>query len=197
MKTQLSQLALLNILSSSSKTALALKPSNKPNQLHSVSFLQLDAEEMMESQSKIMAQTSLMELGRYFNSKDEPIVLSQVHNHARLVLSNKQQAKKTFKYSQSDDIPLEYPADEVNLQVDASDSKADLGPCSVASPDKSYCMQMFNDQDQAYMADIYIGTPPQKIRAIFDTGSSNSWILNSSVKRLNGLAYDNKASSTA
>ena len=56
---------------------------------------------------------------------------------------------------------------------------------------------MFNDQDQAYMADIYIGTPPQKIRAIFDTGSSNSWILNSSVKRLNGLAYDNKASTTA
>ena len=56
---------------------------------------------------------------------------------------------------------------------------------------------MYNDQDQAYMADIYIGTPPQKIRAIFDTGSSNSWILNSSVKRLNGLAYDNKASSTA
>jgi saccharopepsin len=47
------------------------------------------------------------------------------------------------------------------------------------------------------MADIYIGTPPQKIRAIFDTGSSNSWILNSSVKRLNGLAYDSKASSTA
>ena len=56
---------------------------------------------------------------------------------------------------------------------------------------------MFNDQDQAYMADIFIGTPPQKIRAIFDTGSSNSWILNSSVKRLNGLAYDNKASTTA
>lgn len=88
-----------------------------------------------------------MELGRYFNSKDEPIVLSQTHNHARLVLSNKSKAKKAFKYSQSDDIPLEYPADEVNLMVDASDSKADLGPCSVGSPDKSYCMQMFNDQD--------------------------------------------------
>jgi hypothetical protein len=38
--------------------------------------LQLDAEEQMESQNKMMASSSLMELGRYFNSKDEPIVLS-------------------------------------------------------------------------------------------------------------------------
>ena len=89
MKTQLTQIALLNILSSSSETAQALKPNNRPNQLHSVSFLQLDAEEMMETQNKMMAQSSLMELGRYFNSKDEPIVLAQTHNHARLVLSNK------------------------------------------------------------------------------------------------------------
>lgn len=55
---------------------------------------------------------------------------------------------------------------------------------------------MFNDHDMAYMADISIGNPPQKIRALFDTGSSNTWILNSDVKRINGLAYDNKASRT-
>lgn len=56
---------------------------------------------------------------------------------------------------------------------------------------------MYNDADEAYMADVYIGTPPQKIRAIFDTGSSNTWILNAAVKRINGQAYDDKASSTS
>lgn len=49
----------------------------------------------------------------------------------------------------------------------------------------------------AYMADIYIGNPPQKIRGLFDTGSSNTWILNSKVKTIDGLAYDDKISSTA
>jgi len=28
-----------------------------------------------------------MELGRYFNAKGEPIILSKDHNHARLVLT--------------------------------------------------------------------------------------------------------------
>lgn len=35
-----------------------------------------------------------MELGRYFNSKDEPILLSKDHNHARLVLT---QRRKNLK----------------------------------------------------------------------------------------------------
>jgi len=34
-------------------------------------------------------ENRLMELGRYFNADDEPIVLSQSHNHARLVLTRK------------------------------------------------------------------------------------------------------------
>ena len=56
---------------------------------------------------------------------------------------------------------------------------------------------MYSDHDMAYMADVYIGTPPQKIRALFDTGSSNSWILNKRLKTVDGLAYDDKASSTS
>jgi hypothetical protein len=25
---------------------------------------------------------------------------------------------------------------------------------------------------------MYVGNPPQKVRALFDTGSTNTWILN-------------------
>jgi hypothetical protein len=57
-------------------------------------------------------------------------------------------------------------------------------------------MQMVNDKDMAYMADIYIGNPPQKVRGLFDTGSSNTWVLNSKVRSIDGMTYDNTHSST-
>ena len=53
--------------------------------------------------------------------------------------------------------------------------------------------------DYSYVADIYVGNnPPQKIRALFDTGSANTWILNQKVKA-NDLhfSYDEKKSSSA
>jgi len=37
---------------------------------------------------------------------------------------------------------------------------------------------MKNNANMAYMATVYLGTPPQKLRAIFDTGSSNTWVVN-------------------
>lgn len=46
---------------------------------------------------------------------------------------------------------------------------------------------MFNSDDMAYMADIYVGSPPQKIRALFDTGSANTWILNKKAHIQNNL----------
>ena len=39
-------------------------------------------------------EVSVMELGRYFNSKDEPIVLSKDHSHARLVLTRGSRTSK-------------------------------------------------------------------------------------------------------
>jgi hypothetical protein len=54
---------------------------------------------------------------------------------------------------------------------------------------------MYNDHDTAYMADIFIGSPPQKIRGLFDTGSSNTWILNSKVNQSAGGYDDTKSSS--
>ena len=39
-----------------------------------------------------------------------------------------------------------------------------------------------NLDDNAYVAEIYVGNPPQKIRALFDTGSTNAWVLGSAVE---------------
>jgi len=56
---------------------------------------------------------------------------------------------------------------------------------------------MTNDQNMAYMAEIAVGTPPQKLRALFDTGSSNTWVLNSDVYNRTNYAYNDTISSTA
>jgi hypothetical protein len=34
---------------------------------------------------------------------------------------------------------------------------------------------------------MFVGNPPQKVRALFDTGSTNTWILNKKTE-LKGLA---------
>jgi len=49
------------------------------------------------------------------------------------------------------------------------------------------------------MSEIFVGNPPQKIRALFDTGSTNTWVLNKATD-IGGpkeFAYDNAASSTS
>lgn len=43
-----------------------------------------------------------------------------------------------------------------------------------------------NLSDNAYVSDFYVGNPPQKVRGLFDTGSTNTWILNDSVKLAGG-----------
>lgn len=44
-----------------------------------------------------------MELGRYFNSKGEPIVLSKDHNHARLVLTRRSKSRSLRNSSKLSD----------------------------------------------------------------------------------------------
>ena len=34
-----------------------------------------------------------------------------------------------------------------------------------------------NVVNKSYIGELYIGSPPQRVRAIFDTGSANPWIL--------------------
>lgn len=47
---------------------------------------------------------------------------------------------------------------------------------------------------------MYVGNPPQLIKALFDTGSTNTWVLNSKVDLGNNVqkerSYDNNASSS-
>jgi hypothetical protein len=40
-------------------------------------------------------------------------------------------------------------------------------------------LDVYNKWNVAYTAEIYIGSPPQPIRAVFDTGSANAWVISS------------------
>lgn len=46
---------------------------------------------------------------------------------------------------------------------------------------KTDVMQV-NHKDSLYTSDIWVGNPPQKLRALFDTGSQNTWILSKKTK---------------
>ena len=51
-----------------------------------------------------------------------------------------------------------------------------------------------NYQNTSYMGDLYFGNPPQKIRAIFDTGSANPWVISKNARAKN--SFDTSKSST-
>jgi len=58
-----------------------------------------------------------------------------------------------------------------------------------------------NLEDNAYVSDMYVGNPPQKVRGLFDTGSTNTWVLNKKVKLPHNIekefSFDDKSSKTA
>ena len=60
-------------------------------------------------------------------------------------------------------------------------------------------LKSVNSGDSIYFSDIWVGNPPQKLRAMFDTGSANTWILSNKVKYENNkhLSYDESKSSSA
>ena len=120
----------------------------------------------------------MTELGRFFNSKDEPIILSKDHKHARLVLTRRSKTIGKQMADRRENTFLQIKEAE-NQQLTNNETRK-KNPCREQN-DHSYCLMMYNDHDTAYMADIFIGTPSQKIRGLFDTGSSNTWILNSKV----------------
>ena len=115
-----------------------------------------------------LKDTELNQEHLYYNSKEEPIELSQSNSYARVTLKRNQ-----F-----------HPNHNLNqyglAQVSDSDSGKD--PCDYKNEDeREICLRLQNNHDMAYMGEVQVGTPPQKIVAIFDTGSSNTWVLNQKV----------------
>ena len=60
-------------------------------------------------------ERSTMELGRYFNSKGEPILLSQDHSHARLVLTRRSKSRGSKNLSDRRDNTLLQTGDVEDL----------------------------------------------------------------------------------
>lgn len=77
----------------------------------------------------------------------------------------------------------------------------DVTHCPINKPGEKVAAHIIqnNLEDNAYVSDMYVGNPPQLVRALFDTGSTNTWVLNSKVDL--GVpkerSYNNLTSSTA
>merc|ERR1712151_59198 len=68
----------------------------------------------------------------------------------------------------------------------------------LGSPDGLPSVSLTDVQDSEYFGEVDIGTPPQKFKVIYDTGSSNLWIPSKACDncKKTGSTYDSKASST-
>lgn len=120
---------------------------------------------------------------RYFKSNGEPINLAQTTGHLRLELTK---IKKTKEPVPIDDALLEIGCDrkalaEASLDAESELKIDDVTHCPINKKGEKVKAHIFqtNLEDNAYVSEMYVGNPPQLIRALFDTGSTNTWVLNS------------------
>jgi hypothetical protein len=163
-----------------------------------VKCIRIDNEEAAHLQA-------MYEPNRYFNSRGEAIILAETEGHARMELT------KINKYESP------RPLDSLNLMIESynckqeQEAKANNNKNELELDEITHCpinqngpveahMQQINLADNAYVSEFYVGNPPQKLRGLFDTGSTNTWILNKKTDiggNAKELSYDDAASSTA
>ena len=111
--------------------------------------------------STYKASEFMMEPNRFINSKGEPIILAQATGHARIELRNE----------------IVNLADE-DSQAGSCATTDHEHHCPIATKETELKVFQRNLNNNIYISDIYVGNPPQKLRAIYDTGSTNTWVLN-------------------
>ena len=143
---------------------------------------------------------SMTEETRYIGSNGEPINLAQTEGHLKLDLTR---VRKTV-----DPRPIEGMNVQLNAQPTESTSQTDqnmgfdeITHCPINKPGEKVMAHIVqnNLEDNAYVSDMYVGNPPQLVRALFDTGSTNTWVLNSMVDigATKERSYNNLTSTTA
>jgi len=103
--------------------------------------------------------------------------LTETDGHARVVLS---QVRKNIPTESELIDTTGKGKDGGKCTGKESEGNANHCPINDGQPTTTH-IQQNNLEDNAYISDIYIGNPPQKIRALFDTGSTNTWVLNEKV----------------
>jgi pepsin A len=102
--------------------------------------------------------------------------LSQLYSNASSTTTGKTASKKGD--SDSDD-------DNSDQVIDTDTKTKDKTGLIVIEP-------LTNSNNLSYVGELWIGTPPQKVKAIFDTGSANPWIVSGKHSNEDTLEDTNK-----
>lgn len=145
--------------------------------------------------------TMMTEETRYIGSDGKPINLAQTSGHMKLDLT------RIKKYAEprpieAIDVQLDSCSNPINSHIQADVAIDEITHCPINKPGEKVQAHITqnNLEDNAYVSDMYVGNPPQLVRALFDTGSTNTWILSHTVD-LGGASkersYNNMTSTTA